>query len=202
MTESHIRNAVAIGERIYLRLSEPGDGEALSLASHLEPEVEFSDAGRIPTSALAFTHWLESLNQDAVPREFSFAICRIDDGACIGVTSVRDIDWVNQTAETGAGLLSAEDRGHGLGPEAKHLLLRYCFETLGLHAVRAMVFAENVRSAAALRRQGYRRAGRLSASIQKGGTYYDDVVFDVLRPEWEAAYAAWKQRDPAPHSSS
>lgn len=190
------RNAVAIGERVFLRPLESDDAEALSRASHLEPEIEFSDAGRVPVTALAFAHWIERLQAQS-GSSIDLAICRNEDGVCIGTTAIRDIDWVHRTGETGTGLLNAEDRGRGLGPEVKHLLLRYCFEQLGLHAIRSFVFSANTRSAAALRKQGYRQAGRLTAQIQKGGVYRDDLVFDLLRADWEAAYEAWKTSDTA-----
>ncbi len=192
MTDPNLRNAVAIGDRIYLRPLEPEDAEAISIASHLEPEVEFSDDGRVPTTILAFAHWIEGLQKSRLPRELALGICRIDDGRCIGSTSIRDIDWVHRTGETGTGLLRAEDRGRGFGPEAKHLLLRYCFQDLGLHAIRSTVYSGNARSIAALGKQGYRYAGKLTAYIQKGGAYRDEFIFDLLRPEWEAAFAAWQ----------
>ncbi|MGI8485195.1 MAG: GNAT family N-acetyltransferase [Thermomicrobiales bacterium] len=192
MVDIYLRNAVAIGDRIYLRLLEPEDAEAISSANHLEPEIEFSDDGRVPSTSLAFVRWIERMQEPAIPSELAFAICRIEDGQCIGSTMIRDIDWVHRTGETGTGLLNAEDRGLGLGPEAKHLLLRNCFHNLGLHAIRSMVFSANARSVAALGKQGYRFAGKLTAFIHKGGAYRDDFVFDLLRPEWEAAHAAWQ----------
>ncbi|MGI8405569.1 MAG: GNAT family N-acetyltransferase [Thermomicrobiales bacterium] len=192
MVDVYLRNAVAIGDCIYLRLLEPADAQAIARASHLEPEIEFSDSGRVPATSLAFARWIERIQESAIPTELAFAICRIEDGQCIGSTSIRDIDWVHRTGETGTGLLNAEDRGRGLGPEAKHLLLRYCFHELGLHAIRSIVFPRNTRSVAALGKQGYRYAGKLSAFIQKGGAYHDDLVFDLLRPDWEAAYETWR----------
>jgi len=194
MSDYHVHNAIATSERLYLRLLEPGDAVALSRASHLEPEVEFSDDGRVPTSILAFVHLIEQMDGHDIPRQLVFAICRNGDDACIGTTSIRDIDWVHRTGETGTGLLTAEDRGQGLGTEAKHMLLRYAFEVLGLHAIRSMVFSGNARSAAALGKQGYRYAGRLTAFIQKGGAYQDEFAFDVLRSDWQTAYAAWQAR--------
>ncbi len=192
MTNNHAPNAIAMSERVYLRLLNPGDAAALSAASHLEPEVTFADDGHVPASILAFEHLIEQLDEHRIPRQFVFAICRIGDDTCIGTTSIRDIDWVHRTGETGTGLLTAEDRGHGLGTEAKHLLLRYAFEVLGLHAIRSLVFSGNARSTAALAKQGYRYAGRLTAFIQKGGAYRDEFAFDVLHSDWVAAHANWQ----------
>lgn len=182
-----MRNQVAVGERIYLRPIETSDAEAISRSLTEETEVEFSEDGRVPTSALAFEHWLRPPAADAIPREMMFAICLIADDRCIGTATLRHINLVNGTAETGSGLFDAAHRGKGIGTEAKHLLLRYAFVTLGLHAISSSVFAGNTRSAAALRKQGYRLAGRLTGDVHRRGQYRDTLIFDLLRHEWEAA---------------
>ena len=182
-----MRNHVATGERIYLRPAEQSDAEVLSRSWTEETEVEFYDDGRIPTSALAFAHELRPSPAGAVPRALMFAVCQRADDACIGTVTLRHIDLFNGTAETGSGLFDAAHRGKGIGTEAKHLLLRFAFETLGLHAISATVFAGNTRSAAALRKQGYRLAGRLTADVHRRGQFMDTLVFDLLRPDWEAA---------------
>lgn len=182
-----MRNQVAVGKRIYLRPTEESDAETLSRALTDETEPDFYDDGRVPTSAIAFEHWLRELASDSAHREMTFAICWIADDTCIGMVSIRHIDLVNGTAETGSGLFSADHRGKGIGTEAKHLLLRYGFEVLGLHAISSSVFSANTRSAAALRKQGYRLAGRLTADVHRRGRYMDTLMFDVLRHEWEAA---------------
>lgn len=182
-----MRNQAAVGERIYLRRIEESDAGVLSRSWSEETEVEFYEDGRVPTSVLAFEHWLLPLAADAIPREMMFAICLIADDSCIGTVSIRHIDLVNGTAETGSGLFHAEHRGKGIGTEAKHLLLRYAFEVLGVHAISSSVFSGNARSAAALRKQGYRLAGRLTADVHRRGQYMDTLIFDLLRHDWEAA---------------
>lgn len=182
-----MRNHVTVGERIYLRPIEQSDAEGLSRSWTEETEVEFYADGRVPTSALAFAHGLRPPPAGAVPRELMFAVCQRDIDTCIGTVTLRHIDLVNGTAETGSGLFDAAHRGKGIGTEAKHLLLRYAFETLGLHAISATVFSRNTRSSAALRKQGYRLAGRLTADVHRRGQFMDTLVFDLLRPDWEAA---------------
>lgn len=182
-----MRNAVKIGQRVYLRLVETGDARAFADASHLEGEPQFQDAGRVPVSAIAHERWIRDLGRPGTPEEISFAICRVADDAMVGITTLRHIDWVNRTAETGTGLLAAADRGQGIGTEAKHLLLEYAFVDLGLHALNSMVYERNARSDAALRKQGYRLAGRLTADVQQDGGFHDTLVFDITRADWERA---------------
>ncbi len=199
-----MRNPVAVGKRVYLRPLEEGDAEALALSPVQEKDTRFADAGRVPVSVMAFQHWIRQMGEDPAGEDITFSVCRIDDDACIGVVTLRHIDRVNGTAETGSGLLAAEDRGQGLGTEAKHLLLRFAFERLGLHAISSSVYSENSRSIAALRKQGYRLAGRLTADVHRRGQFRDTLMFDLLRHEWEAAVAAaevtWN-RDDQPASS-
>ena len=145
----------------------------------------------MPTSVLAHEGWIRALGAPGTPETISFAICRIADDAFLGGTTLRHIDWINRTAETGTGLLAQDDRGQGIGTEAKHLLLEYAFVDLGLHALNSVVYAGNARSIAALEKQGYRPAGRLTADVQRDGGFHDTLLFDLLREVWERAHARW-----------
>lgn len=170
------------GERVWLRPMEIGDAVALARSSHQEEETAYTGA-RVPVSVMAFRRWIEDLDELA----HVFAICRTGEDACIGIVSVRAIDMVNGTAETGIGLFHPEDRGKGLGYEAKRLLLDYAFDVLGLHAVSCTIASVNTRSIRAVERQGYRYAGRLTSAVMTtGGRVCDDLVYDMTREEWEA----------------
>lgn len=184
-----MRNPVAVGKRVYLRPMENRDAEVLAQSSAQEFDTGFADDGRVPVSVMAFQHWLGEVTMGATRNEITFAVCRVDDDACIGGVTLRHINLVNRTAETGSGMLAVEDRGRGLGTEAKHLLLRYGFESLGLHAISSSVSSRNARSIAALRKQGYRLAGRLTADAHRGGQFTDTLMFDLLRHKWESAVA-------------
>ena len=185
-----MRNAVMVGERLYLRPLEAGDAEEITRASSEETET-FFERGRVPASPIGFAHWVREQYRALPPEEVHFAVCLTADDRLLGTVTLRKIDYVNRTAETGTGLLRAEDRGRGYGSEAKHLLLGYAFDRLHLHALRSAVWAPNTRSAAALAKQGYRPAGRLRRDDVKDGVYRDELVFDLLRDEWLAARAAW-----------
>jgi RimJ/RimL family protein N-acetyltransferase len=170
------------GKRVWLRPIEIHDAEALAPASHRERETAFT-GGRIPLSVLSFERWIAGLGED----EHVFAICRHGAEHCIGTVSLRRIDMENATAETGIGLLDAADRGHGLGTEAKALLLSYAFDLLGLHAVSCTIASVNARSIRAVERQGYRYAGRLTGAVTTlDGQPCDQVVYDLTREEWKA----------------
>jgi len=116
-----------------------------------------------------------------------FAIVTLDGDIVIGSNGLASIDWINRTAETETEIVRPAYRGGGYGTEAKHLLLEYGFNLLGLHMVRSQAWAFNTRSCAALRKQGYRDAGRLAWTGMKSGEMADDLFFDLLAEEWRAA---------------
>ena len=123
----------------------------------------------------------------ATPEEVQFAVVLRETGKPIGDNGLFNIDWIGRTTETASFIFRPEHRGAGLGTEAKHLLLEYAFERLGLHMVRSYVWQPNTRSAAALRKQGYRDAGAVAWSGQKNGELVGDYAFDLLASEWQEA---------------
>ncbi|MDI3340515.1 MAG: GNAT family protein [Sphaerobacter sp.] len=191
-----MRNPVMIGERLYLRPLEKED--AVELARYTAEETEtFFDMGRTPVSPLAWERWITKLYTHEPGSAIHFAVCRKEDDRLIGTVGISSIDWINRVAETEAWLGGAENRGKGYGPEAKHLLLEYCFERIHLHMVYSWVWEPNFRSAAAVRRQGYRDAGRVKTLGRKEGRFRDALMFDLFRDEWLAARDAWRARQEA-----
>jgi len=119
--------------------------------------------------------------------EFELAVVLRESGELIGENGLYSIDWLARTAESGTWIFRPEYRGSGYGTEAKHLLLEYAFERLGLNMIWSWVKMSNTRSQAALRKQGYRDAGRLHWVNLGAGEFDDAAMFDVLASEWRVA---------------
>ncbi len=185
-----MRNAVLVSERVYLRPVEVSDAGWLAEADAMETDTYFN-VGRYPTSPLSYERWIADLYATQPPTEIQFAVCLLDGDEPIGIVGAEGLDWVNRTAET-SSFLRPEYRGQGYGPEAKHLLLEYCFDVLQLEVLISTVWEPNSRSAAALAKQGYRPAGRLKWSMPKAGVLRDMLVFDVTRDDWLAARERWR----------
>ena len=127
-----MRNPIMIGERVYLRPLEAGDGE--EFARHHATETEnFMIRERFLASPIGSEHWIAKLHEHQPPSEIELAVCLTADDQLIGSVGIEDIDWVNRTAETGSWLTRPEYRGQGYGTEAKHLLLEYVFDQLQFH---------------------------------------------------------------------
>jgi RimJ/RimL family protein N-acetyltransferase len=191
-----MRSPLMVGDRVYLRPLDVGDAEALAWIDATETDT-FMWRGPMPTSPLEAEQWIEEMYEHEPPSEINFAVCIKEDDRFIGIVDLEDVDLVNRVAETGSFLGPAEVRGRQYGTEAKHLLLEYAFDRLHLHALRSVVWTTNTRSAAALGKQGYRRAGRLTWVDVKDGRYIDADLFDLTRDDWLAAREAWRASAPS-----
>ena len=178
-------NAILVGERVALRLAEPGDGREISRLMRNETEGGWSN-GRWLFSAGQLGHWYAESQAGDPPGEIVFAVILRKTGALIGAVELTDINHFHRRAETGAELYLAEYRNQSLGTEAKNLLLEYAFEHLNLHVITSYVWDYNHRSQAAVRKQGYRDAGRLRWRQTTDEGFADFIVFDLLASEWRA----------------
>ena len=177
--------AVMVGRRVYLRALQKEDAEHIARWSRQETET-FWDAGRFVRSPVGIQHWTQEEQKEDPPSHVWWAVCLRENDELIGQVGLIDLDLINRFAETGSEINRPEYRGGGYGSEAKHLLLEYSFERLNLHMVRSYVIFPNTRSAAALRKQGYKEAGRFNWGYNLNGSYGNVVVFDLLAEEWRA----------------
>jgi RimJ/RimL family protein N-acetyltransferase len=185
-----MRNAVIAGDRVYLRPLEVEDAKVMAEASHREADT-FMDRGRNLHSPIAGERQIrEMYTGQASSESVAFAVCLTVDDRCIGLVDLDEIDHINGVAETGIWLHDSEYRGKGYGTDAKHLLLEYAFDRLHLERVVSYVFETNLRSAAALKKQGYRPAGRIKYHQLKNGRFQDMLAFDLTREEWTNAIKA------------
>lgn len=196
-----MRNPIIAGDRLYLTPEVPEDSHRMAEFEARDIDQGLFISGREPRSPILFKQSLET-EDPGTPDEVILAVRRREDDELLGIVELTQIDWVNRTAETGSYLGLAEWRGRGYGTEAKHLLLEYAFERLHLHLIWSTVFEANERSAAALRKQGYREAGRLRYRGIYQGVYRDSLLFDLKREEWLEAREHWRESaltpDPSP----
>jgi RimJ/RimL family protein N-acetyltransferase len=142
------------------------------------------NGGRWLFSAGQFSHWFTESQASDPPGEILFTVILRQTGELIGGVELAEISHFHRRAETGAGISVPAYRGQGLGTEAKNLLLEYAFDHLNLHTVTSYIWEFNPRSQAAVRKQGYRDAGRLRWRKTTDEGFADFVVFDLLASEW------------------
>ncbi len=178
-------NAVRIGPRIYLRPIQESDAQVAAHWSTRDNDTTWSNG---PYAVTQGSWWKEMKElQEADPQEWvRFAVCLRESDEAIGFVGIADIDYRHRFAESESELINPAYRGSGYGSEAKHLLFDYAFNTLGLHMLQSWVFFANTRSAAALRKQGYRESGRVHWLTARQGTFTHMGTYDLLADEWRA----------------
>lgn len=185
VVETPPTGAVIVGERVYLRMFTPEDGEIMRDASLTD--TEFAHDPRSPRSAMAAAARFAKQSESELPSNITFAVVLRENDELIGRNELDYLDLVHRSAETGTELFRPEHRGKGYGTEAKHLLLSYAFDVLNLHMVWSNVWEENPRSRAALLKQGYRIGGCIPWRGTHHGLPSGDWNFDLLASEWQAA---------------
>ena len=102
-------------------------------------------------------------------------------GEVVGTTSLGEAVLAQERVHLGWTLYHPRVWGSVVNPETKYLLLRHCFEDLGLGRVKIQTDAINTRSAAAIGRLGATREGVLRRhSRREDGSFRDTVVFSVI----------------------
>ena len=179
-------NALIGSQRLALRPMQIDDAETIARLIRGEPDASFGHS-RFPYSAIMLADWFGEMAESDPAPDVEFAVVLRETGELIGETGLYSIDWIARTAESGYWLYRAADRGLGYGTEANLLLLEYAFDRLGLNMIWAWVKERNPRSQAALRKQGYRDAGRFTWTGYGPDGFENARMFDLLAAEWRAA---------------
>lgn len=125
-----------------------------------------------------------------------FIIYLRETGEPVGYIGYLNIDPKNRGLEIGTWLGRAY-QGTGINTEAKFLLLRHAFETLGALRVQFKTDHRNVQSQKALEKIGAVREGVFRHHrLNPDGSISDSVFYSIIAPEWPAVKALLSARIP------
>jgi RimJ/RimL family protein N-acetyltransferase len=132
-----------------------------------------------------------ALGEQARGAALPFAVVEKSSGRIIGSTRYGAIEPTHHRVEIGWTWLARPWHRTATNTEAKYLLLRHAFETLGCMRVELKTDALNKRSRAAIRRIGAREEGILRGHmITASGRIRDTVYHGIIAAEWPAVKAA------------
>ena len=115
-----------------------------------------------------------------------FATIEQTTGRVVGSTRFANADHANRRIEIGWTWVAPQWQRSAVNTEAKLLMMRYAFDTLGCIRVEFKTDARNAKSRAALARIGAREEGILrSHMLVQGGRKRDSVYFSVIEEEWK-----------------
>ena len=131
-----------------------------------------------------------ALNSQAAGTALPFATTDAATGRPIGSTRFGNVSAHDRRVEIGWTWIGRPWQRTPANTEAKYLMLRHAFETLGCMRVELKTDALNQRSRNAMLRLGCREEGTLRKHmLTEGGRVRDTVFFSIIDDEWPAVKA-------------
>jgi RimJ/RimL family protein N-acetyltransferase len=131
-----------------------------------------------------------ALQEHASGVSLPFALVEQSSGRAIGSTRYANIDRFHHRVEIGWTWVAREWQRTAVNTEAKYLLLRHAFETLGCIRVELKTDSLNEKSRAAILRIGAREEGIFrNHMITASGRIRHSAYYSILDSEWPAVKA-------------
>ena len=124
------------------------------------------------------------------------------EGRAAGCISFDSIEWqlralrVDRT-ELGYWIAPAL-WGKGFMTEAATAVVRYGFETMGLHKITTRCFAENHGSRRVIEKVGFRFVGRHEDDVFRDGKWSTQLGYELTAPEWPDVHTTMRVNRPRP----
>jgi ribosomal-protein-alanine N-acetyltransferase len=115
---------------------------------------------------------------------FTYAVTANSTGSVVGLVQVRQLDPAWEGAEW-ESTLSPSVRGTGAFLEMARLAGSFAFDEIGAHRIEARVILQNGRANGALLKLGAVQEGVLRRSLRRGSEYLDQVLWSVLKEDWD-----------------
>jgi RimJ/RimL family protein N-acetyltransferase len=112
----------------------------------------------------------------------------VEEDELIGVAYVARISEHHHHALVGVTIGEREYWGCGYGEESLRLVLRYCFQTLGLHRVSAESFEYNTDWCDLLEGVGFTQEGTARDYLFRDGEYWDKELYALLEREYREQF--------------
>jgi ribosomal-protein-alanine N-acetyltransferase len=135
-----------------------------------------------------FIGW--AVRERTAGRYLCFAVVPAGSDTAVGLFQIRQLDPTFGTAEWGFAIGSAF-WGTGLFAQGAELVIEFAFEVIGVHRLEARSAVENGRGNGALRKTGAIQEGILRKSFLRGGKYYDQALWTILREDLCRSKAVW-----------
>jgi len=136
-----------------------------------------------------------ALKEQADGTSLPFAQIERATGRVIGSTRYMNIEKVHHRVEIGCTWIGREWQRSVVNTEAKYLLLRHAFETLGCMRVELKTDSLNEKSRAAILRIGAKQEGIFRNHMMTStGRIRDTVYFSIVDSEWPGVKSDLERR--------
>lgn len=166
------------GDRIYARTLEVADATERYASWLNDPEVNRFLATKGATVGELREYIAKKITR---PDALYFGIFLNENDLHIGTVKLEPIDLIGKKATIAIMIGDKSYWGRGLAGEAMTLLIRYCFDTLGIEEMHLGVVAKNIAAIRSYEKLGFREVKRDLASVTYGDEIHDQVWMTLTR---------------------
>jgi ribosomal-protein-alanine N-acetyltransferase len=171
-----------VSARLALRQLTPADVTERYVAWLNDDEVNRYLESRFAAHTLATTRgFVEAMEADG--SNVLLGVFLTHDGRHIGNIKIGPIDAVHRSADVGLLIGERDEWGKGYATEAIGLATEYAFSVLDLRKLTAGCYEQNLGSARAFEKAGWRREGTRRRQFVSDGRRVDEILLGVVAPE-------------------
>lgn len=165
-------------DMVSLRVAEPNDA-SLVYSWENDMQVWRDSETRVPFSMHQIEQFLLSNNDLTSERQIRLMVEDVKTNTPVGCIDIYDYDEFNSRAGFGV-LIDEKYRGQGYAKNAISLLLDYCFNTLLLNQIYALILASNIESMFLFESLGFERCGVRKQWYKTSAGYIDQVEYQYI----------------------
>lgn len=173
-----------VGDRIYL---SPRNAEDTEKFTEWLNDFNVTDYVGKSSQLVTLSGEKKYLEEYSSP-EATFSIVTLEDDKLIGTAGFDKIDHLNRRATLGIFIGDKDYRDKGYGTETVRLVLDYGFNYLNLNNINLTVMEFNQRAIKCYQKCGFKEVGRRRKANYINGNYYDSVLMDILKEEFNETY--------------
>lgn len=126
------------------------------------------------------------------------------DGKAIGAIGLHEITWQVRAfrldrAELGYWLAPSHQK-QGYMTEAVQAVVRFGFDTIGLHKIMVTCMAENAASRRVIEKAAFRWVGRAEDDVWRDGKWHAHLIYELTAPEWPDVHTTMRVQRPKTQS--
>lgn len=164
---------------ITLRALEPEDIDLLYEWENNEEIWTISNT-LAPFSKHTLALYIRNSDKDIYESRQLRMMIEIPDGKTVGAIDLFDFDPFHLRVGIGILVHRPEDRSKGVATAALNLMIRYCFEKLGLHQIYANILTDNEVSMKLFLKAGFVVTGTKKEWVRDGEMWKDEFLLQKL----------------------
>lgn len=166
------------GEKVFLRAVEPTDLEIMFIWENDTNNWLVSNTAN-PFSKHILEQYVFTAHDLFKDRQARFIVCSLEDGEAAGAIDLFELDPIHRRAGLGI-LIDSQYRGKGLASDALQVLVRHCFENLGLHQLHCGVVADNTSSRRLFENNGFQPCGVRKEWLWQEEQWKDELLYQLI----------------------